>query len=80
MFDAAAAAATPEELQKMAIELDMYAIERHWLLWGPMVPQFIAHQPWVMGYNGEVDLGRISQRVIYARLWIDSELKEEMGR
>ena len=80
MYDAAAAAATPEELQKLAIELDMYEIERHWHLWGPMVPQFIAHQPWVMGYNGEVDLGRISQRVIYARLWIDSELKEEMGR
>ena len=80
MYDAAAAAATPEELQKLAIELDMYEIERHWHLWGPMVPQFIAHQPWVMGYNGEVDLGRISQRVIYARLWIDSELKEEMGQ
>ena len=80
MYDAAAAAATPEELQKLAKELDMYEIERHWHLWGPMVPQFIAHQPWVIGYNGEVDLGRISQRLIYARLWIDSELKEEMGQ
>ena len=80
MYDAAAAAATPEELQKLSLELDMYEIERHWHLWGPMVPQFIAHQPWVIGYNGEVDLGRISQRLLYARLWIDSELKEEMGQ
>ena len=79
MYDAALAAATPEELQKLAIELDMYEIERHWHLWGPMVPNFIAHQPWVMGYNGEIDLGRISYPMIYARLWIDSAMKEAMG-
>ena len=69
------------ELRQLATELDPgTSLLRHWHLWGPMDDQFIAHQPSVICYDGEVDLGRISQRLIYARLWIDSELKEEMGQ
>jgi hypothetical protein len=34
-------------------------------------------QPWLIGYNGEPE---DAVTTIYARLWIDSELKEAMGR
>ena len=79
IVDAADAATTVEEQKRLVREGDMYAIERHWYIWGPMVPSFILHQPWVKGYNGEIDLGSVSYAMIYARLWIDSEMKAAMG-
>ena len=79
LADAADAAATLEEQQRLVGEADMYAIERHWYLWGPMAPFILAHQPWVKGYNGEFDLGAVNYGLIYARLWIDRAMKEEMG-
>ena len=79
LADAADAAATLEEQQRLVGEADMYAIERHWYLWGPMAPFILAHQPWVKGYNGEFDLGAVNYGLIYARLWIDRVMKEEMG-
>ena len=79
LADAADAAATLEEQQRLVGEADMYVIERHWYLWGPMAPFILAHQPWVKGYNGEFDLGHIDYAKIHARLWIDSAMKEAMG-
>ena len=57
MVEAADAATTLEEQMRLVAEADMYAIQRHWYLWGPMAPWSLAHQPWVKGYNGEYDLG-----------------------
>ena len=79
MADAADAAATLEEQQRLVGEADMYVIERHWYLWGPMAPFILAHQPWVKGYNGEFDLGAVNYGLIYTRLWIDRAMKEAMG-
>ena len=76
MVEAAASAATLEEQQRLVGEADMYAIERHWYIWGPMAPWVLAHQPWVKGYNGEFDLGSVSYGLVFARLWIDQELKD----
>ena len=60
----------------------MYAIENHWQIAGASVPWTFAVQPWVKGYNGEIVFLALGgeQDVVYARLWIDSELKEAMGR
>ena len=42
--------------------------------------QFSAFWLWVKGYNGETDLHVNNGAVIiFARLWIDQELKKEMG-
>ncbi len=57
----------------------MYPIEKFWQIWGPMAPQFVAVQPWVIGYNGEMLLGNGQMNTVFTRLWIDSELKEAMG-
>ncbi len=80
MYEAAAAATTIEEQQRLVKELDMYAIERHWAVWAIAAPTFEAVQPWVKGYNGELQLGGIDVNFVLARLWIDSELKEAMGQ
>ena len=78
LYEAAAAATTIEEQQRLVKELDMYAIERKWVVWAPMSPLFEAMQPWVQGYNGEFRMS-IDSGQAWARFWIDSELKESMG-
>ena len=54
----------------------MHMIKKHEDIWGPKVPQFTAVQPWVIGYNGEVEMTNQDRTSIYARLWIDQELKD----
>ena len=41
--------------------------------------QFQLNQPWVKGFNGEFSLGDMQYQTILARLWIDQDLKQEMG-
>ena len=78
--EAAVAAATPEEQQRLVREADMYFIEQQWYIWGPKPPSFNASQPWIKGYNGEVELGLSRSVAMLARIWIDSDMKEAMGR
>ena len=56
-------------------------MSRYWLIWGPMSPTFFYAQPWLVGYNGELDggLGWGKEETMFARLWIDSALKTEKG-
>ena len=78
LLDAAQATASEEERQKLVKEVDMYTMENHWWIWGPKAGKYMAHQPWVVGFNGENSLGAW-YFAIPARLWIDSALKAEMG-
>ena len=78
-FETMRATTDLEEYKRLFRELDMYATERHWYIWGPESPQFNWNQPWVIGYNGESELGYGQAYQMLARLWIDSELKEAMG-
>ena len=78
MYDAVVAASTVEEQMRLAIEADKYTIEKHWWIGGPRAPHFNVSQPWIIGYNGEID-GNIDGIQKFARLWIDHELKEAMG-
>ncbi len=57
----------------------MLLIEQQGYVWGPHVPKFNLSQPWVKGYNGEVQLGSMDRLVIFSRFWIDQNLKKEMG-
>ena len=80
-FKDAVAATTIEKQNKIAGELNQYAIEKFWSIFGPIPPQTVVIQPWLKGYNGEWRLADSGQDFrIFTRLWIDSELKEAMGR
>ena len=79
MIEVAKVATTIEEQDRLAGEMDMYAISRFWAIWGPVSPQFRVTQPWIKGYNGEGGLGSGRQNLIFTRIWIDQELKEAMG-
>ena len=80
MYEAGGAATTMEEQNRIAGELNQYGIEKFWTIWGGMAPEYMAIQPWVIGFDGELALGNNQQQSLFARLWIDSELKEAMGR
>jgi len=45
----------------------------------PAPHYFTAWWPWVKNYNGELRAGAAKPAPIYARLWIDQELKKKMG-
>ena len=80
MVEAALAATDLEEQRRLIKEVDMYQIENRWHIWGPKVPNFQVSQPWLKGYNGETDLGPLAHYgALFARLWIDQDLKREMG-
>ena len=78
LIEAAEATTSEEERQELVKEVDMFTIKNHWWIWGPKAGSYMAHQPWVIGFNGEVWLSYMD-RSILSRLWIDSELKKEMG-
>ncbi len=79
-YDALAAAvlsaATQEELRGRVEEAFMYLTENHWHVWLGRAPLFSVVQPWVIGYNGEVAQ---ESGVILGRVWIDQDMKKEMG-
>jgi len=80
MIDAALSAGTVAEQQRLIAEADEYAMSRHWLIWGPKTPMYFMAQPWLIGFNGEANLfGNGEPLFVFARLWIDSALKTEMG-
>ena len=79
MHEAAGAATTLEEQNRISREMNQYAIEKFWAIWGGLAPGYLAIQPWVIGFNGEMKLGNAQYNTVLTRLWIDSELKKEMG-
>jgi len=80
MIKVAKVAETHEEQDRLAGEMDMYAISRFWSIYGPISPQFTVTQPWIKGFNGEDGLGGGQQNLIFTRIWIDSQMKAAMGR
>ena len=80
LIDAAEAATTEEEQHRILKEANTWHRDKHLMIWGPEVPTYQATQPWLIGYNGEFTIGALGQfHNVLTRLWIDSELKKEMG-
>jgi len=48
-------------------------------IWLPTEYFYTAWWPWVKNYNGELRAGAQRGGPIYARIWIDQEMKREMG-
>ncbi|MHC4047946.1 ABC transporter substrate-binding protein [Bradyrhizobium sp. 23AC] len=48
-------------------------------LWLPTPYAYTAWWPWVKGYEGELRAGAERPGPIYARIWIDQDLKKKMG-
>ena len=66
-----------EEWERLWGELNFFLIENHWVITAVEPPQWNILQPWVQGWNGENMLGRHQYAELWARLWIDQDLKEQ---
>ena len=67
------------ELGPIATEADRYVIENHWSVNVCPTLSFRIYQPYLEGYSGE-GIGWWGSQHLWARLWIDQDLKESMGR
>ena len=57
---------------------DDYFIAQQWVTSGPFTPSFSFWQPWIVGFNGEFSLGGGYYNAHLPRVWIDSDVREEM--
>ena len=73
------AATTVEEQQRFARDYDMFIIRNQFTVQGPKAPNFQFAHPWVIGWNGELNVSGWNDFNIFARFWIDQDLKREMG-
>ena len=48
-------------------------------IWLPTLYGYTAWWPWVKNYGGELRVAAMKPGPIYARLWIDQEMKKQMG-
>lgn len=48
-------------------------------IWLPTPYLFTAWWPWVKNYDGELRAGAVRNGPIYARAWIDQEMKKKLG-
>jgi peptide/nickel transport system substrate-binding protein len=72
------AATTSEEAANLTKEIDKYVIEKHWLIATPETNSFAVWQPYIDGYSAESLAW--GQGLTYARLWVDQNMKKQMGR
>ena len=48
-------------------------------VWLPIQYVYTAWWPWVKNYNGELRAGAVRPGPIYARIWVDQQLKKQLG-
>jgi peptide/nickel transport system substrate-binding protein len=78
-FDAAAAERDEAKRHAMFREMGRHALRDVPMVFLPAPHYFIAWWPWVKNYNGETRAGAAKPGPIYARLWIDQDVKKKMG-
>ena len=65
--------------QQMLREMTREIIDKAPYIWLPIPYHYTAWWPWVKNYDGELRAGSVRPGPIYARIWIDQELKKKMG-
>jgi peptide/nickel transport system substrate-binding protein len=78
IVDAANAATDRDEMMGLVREADLYYAAQHWQTWTPKYGTTTYIQPWFRGYQAEYSMGGAHFGGMYARAWIDSDLKYEL--
>ena len=68
-----------EKRMEMLREVTADIVAQAPYIWLPTPYLYTAWWPWVKNYDGELTAGAVRPGPIYARLWIDRELKKKMG-
>ena len=64
---------------EMIREMTREILDKAPYIWLPTPYIFTAWWPWVKNYAGELRAGAVRPGPIYARIWIDQDLKKKMG-
>ncbi|MBD3647592.1 MAG: ABC transporter substrate-binding protein, partial [Pseudomonadales bacterium] len=72
---------TRDDEKRIALvrEMTVEILDKAPYIWLPTGYAYTAWWPWVRNYAGELRAGAVRPGPIYARIWIDHELKKEMG-
>ena len=65
--------------QQMLKEMTREILDKAPYVWLPTPYVYTAWWPWVKNYNGELRAGAVRPGPIYARIWVDQEMKKKMG-
>ena len=68
-----------DKRKQLLRELTVEIMDQAPYIWLPTPYVYAAWWPWVKNYGGEMSVGSIRPGPIYARIWIDQELKKKMG-
>ena len=68
-----------EEAYARMKKVAVYCMDKAPAIWLPGGYGYGAWWPWVKNYHGEIRVGAWRSGPIFARIWIDQELKKEMG-
>ena len=68
-----------DKRKAMVRELSRKILDDALHIWLPIRYNYTAWWPWVKNYGGELRAGATRPGPIYARLWIDQDLKKKMG-
>jgi len=79
MYWTAAETLDPVEREKMIKEMAVYVMGQVPYISGPSAYSMRFAWPWVKNYYGETDFGYKNAVPGYARIWMDEDLKKEMG-
>lgn len=60
-------------------ELSVYIIDNASYIWLPVGYAYSYAWPWVKNYYGEYNVGSDREGPVYARIWLDRDLKKTMG-
>ena len=71
----------PDEGKRQAMlkEMTREILDKAPYIWLPTPYIYTAWWPWVKNYGGELRAGAVRPGPIYARIWIDQEMKKKMG-
>jgi peptide/nickel transport system substrate-binding protein len=68
-----------EKRVDMIREMTREMLDKAPYVWLPTAHVYTAWWPWVKNYGGELRAGAVRPGPIYARIWVDQELKKKMG-
>ena len=68
-------ATTVEAMKKAVTASNRYSVERFWHTQTPVRPVFTVYQPWLVGYNGERQLGFVDVYSLFSMVWVNQDLK-----
>lgn len=75
--DAVLAEADPVNRAEMIKEANVYGTSQFWGIFMPVEQTFNMGQPWIEGWQGEYRVGAYWTAPVFARVWINQDVKEQ---